>query len=81
VISQPLGNGRHAPVAAEDQARLIAAILADPGPHRGQIHPLFGTIEMDQSGIASAVSEVIGRPVGYEPSTIEAYRKRLEAPA
>jgi NAD(P)H dehydrogenase (quinone) len=78
VISQPLGNGRHAPVAAEDQARLIAAILADPGPHRGQIHPLFGTIEMDQSGIASAVSEVIGRPVGYEPSTIEACRKRLE---
>ena len=35
VISQPLGDGRHAPIAAEDQARLIAAILADPVAHKG----------------------------------------------
>jgi NAD(P)H dehydrogenase (quinone) len=33
VISQPLGNGRHAPIAAKDQARFIAAVLADPAPH------------------------------------------------
>jgi NAD(P)H dehydrogenase (quinone) len=78
VISQPLGNGRHAPIAAEDQARVIAAILADPVPHKGQIYKLFGPVETDQAGIAKAVGEVIGRPVGYEPITIEAYRKRLE---
>jgi NAD(P)H dehydrogenase (quinone) len=78
VISQPLGNGRHAPIAAEDQARLIAAILADPAPHKGQIYPLFGPVEMDQAGIAKAVGEVLGRPVDYEPITIDAYRKRLE---
>jgi NAD(P)H dehydrogenase (quinone) len=78
VISQPLGNGRHAPIAAEDQARLIAAILADPAPHKGQIYSLFGPVEMDQAGIAKAVGEVLGRPVDYEPITIEAYRLRLE---
>ncbi len=78
VISQPLGNGRHAPIAAEDQARLIAAILANPVSHQGQIYPLFGPIEMDQAGIAKAVGETLGRPVGYEPITIDAYRKRLE---
>ena len=33
LISLPFGKGRHAPIAAEDQARVIAAILADPGPH------------------------------------------------
>lgn len=78
VISQALGNGRHAPIAAEDQARMIAAVLADPAPHKGQIYKLFGPVEMDQAGIAKAVGEVIGRPVGYEPITIEAYRKGLE---
>jgi uncharacterized protein YbjT (DUF2867 family) len=30
VIDLPYGEGRHAPIAAEDQARLIAAILAQP---------------------------------------------------
>ncbi|HTZ76831.1 MAG TPA: NmrA family NAD(P)-binding protein [Stellaceae bacterium] len=78
VISLPLGNGRHAPIAAEDQARIIAAILADPAPHKGKTYPLFGPIEMDQAGVARAVSEAIGRPIGYEPITIEVYRKRLE---
>jgi NAD(P)H dehydrogenase (quinone) len=33
VIRLPFGEGRHAPIAAEDQARLIAAILANPVPH------------------------------------------------
>ena len=79
VISLPLGNGRHAPIAVEDQARFIAAVLADPAPHKGKVYPLFGPVEMDQAGIAKAVGEVIGRPVGYEPISIEAYRQRLES--
>jgi NAD(P)H dehydrogenase (quinone) len=79
VISQPLGNGRHAPIVAEDQARFIAAILADPAPHIGKTYPLFGPVEMDQAGIAAAVGEVIGRPITCEPISIESYRQRLEA--
>ena len=67
VISQPLGNGRHAPIAAEDQARFIAAVLADPAPHKGKVYPPFGPCR-DRSGrYPPAVGEVIGRPVGYEP--------------
>jgi NAD(P)H dehydrogenase (quinone) len=79
VISQPLGSGRHAPIAAEDQARTIAAILADPVPHKGQTYKLCGPVEMDQVAIANAVGETIGRPVGYEPITIDAYRERLQS--
>ncbi len=30
IIDLPYGAGRHAPIAAEDQARLIASLLADP---------------------------------------------------
>jgi NAD(P)H dehydrogenase (quinone) len=33
IIDLPYGEGRHAPIAAEDQARLIAAILAEPARH------------------------------------------------
>ena len=38
VINLPFGEGRHAPIAAEDQARLIATILADNGPYRQNLH-------------------------------------------
>ena len=41
-LSWPLGTGRHAPVAAEDQARVIVGILENPAPHRGKVNPLYG---------------------------------------
>src|SRR5262249_39460453 len=34
-------TGRHAPVAAEDQARLVVAILEDPASHIVKTYPLF----------------------------------------
>jgi NAD(P)H dehydrogenase (quinone) len=70
VINLPFGEGRHAPIAAEDQARLIATILADPTAH--------GPAELTQHGIAEAISGVLGRTITYRPSTIETYRERLK---
>ena len=78
IIDLPYGDGRHAPIAAEDQARLIAAILAEPAAHLGKTYPLHGPIEQDQAGIAAAVSEVLGRKITYRPLTIPQYRERLE---
>jgi len=78
IIDLPYGEGRHAPIAAEDQARLIAAILAEPAAHLGKTYPLHGPIEQDQAGIAAAVSEVLGRKISYRPLTIPQYRERLE---
>ena len=78
IIDLPYGEGRHAPIAAEDQARLIAAILAEPAAHLGKTYPLLGPIEQDQAGIAAAVSEVLGRKISYRPLTIPQYRERLE---
>lgn len=48
----PLADGRHAPIAAGDQARVIAAILEDPSPHAGQIYPLYGVVELDHYAMA-----------------------------
>jgi NAD(P)H dehydrogenase (quinone) len=78
VIELPLGEGRHAPIATEDQARLIAEILARPTTHSGKIYPLHGPIEMNQAAIAAAVGEVLGRKITYQPITIPQFRERLE---
>jgi NAD(P)H dehydrogenase (quinone) len=77
-IELPLGDGRHAPIAAEDQARLIAEILARPAAHAGKSYSLHGPIEMNQAGVAAAVSEVLGWKVTYQPITIPQFRERLE---
>ncbi len=78
VIALPLGDGRHAPIAALDQARMVAAILTDPAPHKGKIYPLYGPVEMSQAGIADAVSEVLGRKIVYQPIGLDEFRGRLE---
>jgi len=80
VISFPFGDGRHAPIAAEDQARLIAAILADPGPHRDKTYSLQGPREMDHFEIAAALSAALGRTIHYQPVEIDAWREQAKLP-
>lgn len=77
-ITLPYGAGRHAPIAAEDQARLIAAVLTQPSGHVGKTYPLFGPVEMNQQEIADEIGEVLGRKITYSPSTIEQYRAHLK---
>lgn len=62
-------RGRHAPVAAEDQAAVIAAILADPVAHAGQTYPLFGPVELTAPEIAARVGKVLGKTIRYEQIT------------
>jgi len=57
IIDLPYGAGRHAPIAAEDQARLIAAILVEPAAHVGRTYTLHGPTELDQPGIAARGSK------------------------
>ena len=37
----PFGTGRHAPIAAEDQARVIVGILENPKAHAGKTYLLL----------------------------------------
>ena len=39
LLHVPFGTGKHAPIAAEDQGRVIAGILEDPAPHKGEDLP------------------------------------------
>ena len=51
-IELPFGSGKTSPVAAADVARVIATVLADPGPHLGRIYELTGPRPQDMPGVA-----------------------------
>lgn len=61
----PFGTGRHAPIAAEDQGRVIAGILQSPEAHRGQTYPLFGPVEHTYDETAAIVGRVLGKEIEY----------------
>jgi uncharacterized protein YbjT (DUF2867 family) len=62
----PFGTGKHAPIAAEDQGRVIAGILEDPAAHKGKIYPLFGQVELTYQETARVLSRVLGKDVQYK---------------
>src|SRR5262245_56386476 len=71
VLHVPFGTGRHAPIAAEDQARVIVGILENPNPHRRQVYPLYGPVEFTYAEIAEVLSRVLGWEVQYKQVSIE----------
>lgn len=76
-IAMPLANGRHAPIGAEDQARLIAAILTQPSAHVGKTYPLYGPVEFSQKELAEELSRILDRRIVYAPATLDEYRALL----
>ena len=77
VLRLPFADARHAPIAAADQARVIAAVLEDPAPHAGRTYPLYGAVELDHHEIARAMSRELGRTVTYEPIELEEFERIL----
>src|SRR5262249_15020949 len=71
LLHVPFGPGRHAPVAAEDQARVIVGILEDPASHRGKVYPLYGPAEFTHKEIAQVLSRVLGKDVQYQQVSLE----------
>ena len=58
LLHVPFGTGRHAPITAEDQARVIVGILENPSPHGGKAYPLYGPVEFTYQGIADVLNRV-----------------------
>src|SRR5437899_10820356 len=71
------GSGRHAPIAAEDQARVIVSILEDPASHGGKIYPLYGPVEFTHKEIAQVLSRVLGKDVQYKQVSLETMRQNM----
>ena len=78
VIRFPLGRGRHAPIAADDQGRVIAGVLTNPAPHAGKTYPLFGPVELDHYQIAEKLSTTLDRPFRYEPLSIPQFVTEMQ---
>ena len=64
-IELPFGRGKTNPVAAADVARVVAAVLADPGPHLGRVYELTGPRSQDMHGVAREFSDALNREVAY----------------
>jgi uncharacterized protein YbjT (DUF2867 family) len=64
-IELPLGLGKTNPVASADVARVVATILADPGPHLGRIYELTGPRSQDMNEVAREYSQALKREITY----------------
>src|SRR5881296_2683274 len=64
-IELPFGEGKTSPVSTVDVARVIAAVLADPGPHVGRIYELTGPRSQDMHGVAREYSDALNHEVTY----------------
>ena len=77
ILHVPFGTGRHAPITAEDQGSVIAAILDKPEGHAGRIYPLFGPKELTYAEIAGILSQVLHRPIDYRQVSFDDFLSML----
>src|SRR5499425_3195613 len=77
-IELPFGRGKTSPVAAADVARVVATILADPGPHLGRIYELTGPRSEDMHEVAREFSDALNREVTYSDITPEDWERELK---
>jgi len=76
-IRLPFGEGKTSPVAVEDVARVIAALLADPQPHIGNIYHLTGPESENMHFYAQEYSEALGRTITFQDISVEQWREGL----
>jgi uncharacterized protein YbjT (DUF2867 family) len=76
-IRLPFGEGKTAPVAAEDVARVVAALLVNPQPHIGNIYHLTGPQSENMHFYAQEYSKALGRTITYQDIPVEPWRKGL----
>src|SRR6201997_5282026 len=65
VLALPFGTGRTSPIAAEDVARVVAALLLKP-PKAGQVYGLTGPQVLDIEGLAEQYTHALGRTITAE---------------
>ena len=76
-IKLPFGEGKTSPVAAEDVARAIAALLTNPQPHIGKIYHLTGPQSENMRFYAEEYSKALGRTITYQDIPVEPWRDDL----
>ena len=72
-VSLPFTTGVHAPIAAEDQARVIVALLENPTPHIGKVVPLSGPVLMTFEEMFRIAGNELDNPIQYRVIGMEEY--------
>jgi uncharacterized protein YbjT (DUF2867 family) len=76
-IRLPFGEGKTSPVAVEDVARALAALLANPQPHIGKIYHLTGPQSENMYSYAQEYSKALGRTITFRDIPMEQWRDGL----
>jgi uncharacterized protein YbjT (DUF2867 family) len=76
-IRLPFGEGKTSPVAAEDVARLVAALLVNPQPHIGKIYELTGPQSENMDFFAQEYSKALGRTITFQDIPVGPWREAL----
>jgi uncharacterized protein YbjT (DUF2867 family) len=76
-IRLPFGEGKTSPVSAENVARVVAALLANPQPHIGKIYHLTGPQSENMHFYAQEYSKALGRTITYQDIPVEPWRDGL----
>jgi uncharacterized protein YbjT (DUF2867 family) len=76
-IRLPFGDGKTSPIAAEDVARVIATILADPLPHIGRVYHLTGPQSENMYFYAEEYSKALGRTITFHDIPVGPWRDAL----
>jgi uncharacterized protein YbjT (DUF2867 family) len=76
-IRLPFGEGKTAPVAAEDVGRAVAALLANPQPHIGKIYNLTGPQSENMHFFAREYSKALDRTITFQDIPVEPWRDEL----
>ena len=76
-IRLPFGDGKTSPVAAEDVARVVAALLENPQPHIGKIYHLTGPQSENLQFYAQEYSKALGRTITYQDIPVGPWRDAL----
>src|SRR5579859_6929388 len=76
LVRLPFGESKHAPIVAEDQARLIATILENPSAHRGKTYRLFGPKEYTYAEAFEKISQILEQKITYERISLAAFHEQ-----
>jgi uncharacterized protein YbjT (DUF2867 family) len=76
-IRPPFGDGKTSPVAVEDVACVVAALLANSQPHIGKIYHLIGPQSENTHFYAHEYSKALGRTITFQDIPVESSRDGL----
>jgi uncharacterized protein YbjT (DUF2867 family) len=76
-IRLPFGDGKTSPVAVEDVARVVAAVLANPRPHIGKVYHLTGPQSENMHFFAREYSKALRRTITFADIPVAAWRDGL----